>query len=156
MYCSSCGAAVARGLSYCNHCGAKLSGEKGDGVAKSSELRAESMIISAMVGLFILGLLAIAALLGVMKAVLGFSEPLLIAAALLSFLMMFMVEGVLVWRLPRRGRGAVAAGDGVLSKGPATQELDAAQARALPEPVPSVTEEATRTLEPAYRGRQPR
>ena len=151
MYCSSCGAAVTRGLSYCNHCGAKLGGEQGDG--RALELKAESTIISAMVGLFILGLLAIAVLLGVMKAVLGFDVPLLIVAALLSFLIMLLVEGVLVWRLPRRKRGAEGPGGEVLSRGPETQELDAARARVLPEPVPSVTEEATRTLEPSYRGR---
>lgn len=154
MYCSSCGAAVAGGLSYCNHCGARLGGEKGEG--KASELKAESMIISAMVGLFVLGLLAIAVFVGVMKAVLGFHEPLLIAFTMLSFIIMLLVEGVLVWRLPSRRRGAERLRGEALPGGPATQELDAAHARVLPEPVPSVTEEATRTLEGAYRGRQPR
>ena len=156
MYCSSCGAAVAQGLSYCNYCGARLKGEEGGGPAGSSESKAESLIISAMVGLFILGLLSIAVLMGVMKEVLGFHEPLLIAFTLLSFLILLLIEGVLVSRLPRRRRGARGPGDNALPKGSATQELDAAQARALPEPVPSVTEEATRTLEPAYRERQPR
>lgn len=156
MYCSSCGAAVAQGLSYCNYCGARLKVEEGDGLARSSELKAESLIVSAMVGLFILGLLAIAVLMGVMKEVLGFHEPLLVAFTLLSFLILLLIEGVLVSRLPRRGRGARGPGENAPPKGPATQELDAAQARVLPEPLPSVTEEATRTLEPAYRGRQSR
>jgi hypothetical protein len=156
MYCSTCGAIVARGLSYCNHCGAKLSAGKDDGLVKTTELRAESLIISAMVGLFVVGLLAIAVLMGVMKAVLNLDQPLIIAFTLLSFLIMLSVEGVLIWRLPRRRRAAEAAGGEVPPEGPVTKELDAARGRGLPEPAPSVTEETTRTLEPAYRERQPR
>jgi uncharacterized OB-fold protein len=41
MYCSSCGVATSPGLSYCNHCGAKLS--RGEGV-KSSEVKPEVLI----------------------------------------------------------------------------------------------------------------
>jgi hypothetical protein len=156
MYCSSCGAAVAQGLSFCNYCGAKLGGEKGDGLVKTSELRAESLIISAMVGLFVLGLLAITVLMGVMKAVLGLNVGQILAFTLLSFLIMLLIEGVLVSRLPRRKRGGEEGGDAALSKRQVTKELDAAQAGVLPEPVSSVTEETTRTLEPAYRERQPR
>jgi len=49
MYCSSCGVAVAQGLSYCNYCGAKLNGAKGDNVIKSSEVKPESLINAARV-----------------------------------------------------------------------------------------------------------
>ena len=41
----------------------------------------------------------------------------------------------------------------MLLKGQATRELDAAQARVLPEPVPSVTEHTTRAFEPIYNER---
>jgi hypothetical protein len=153
MYCSSCGVSVAQGLSYCNYCGAKLNAEKGDSVVKSSELRAESLIISAMVGLFILGLLAIAVLMGVMKAVLNLNVGQIFAFTLLSFLLMLLLEGVLIWRLLHRKRGPAGAGDTVLSKEHATKELDAAQARVLPEPAPSVTEHTTRAFEPIYNER---
>jgi hypothetical protein len=156
MYCSSCGVAVAQGLSYCNSCGAKLSGAKADSIIKTTELRAESLIISAMVGLFVLGLLAISVLMGVMKAVLDLNVGQILGFATLSFLIMLLIEGVLIWRLSRRKRGAEATGDTRLSKEQITKELDAARARELPEPVPSVTEGTTRSLEPAYRERQPR
>jgi hypothetical protein len=53
----------------------------------------------------------------------------------------------------RRKRGTEEAGDRVLSRGQATNELDAAQARALPQPVPSVTEHTTRAFEPIYNER---
>ena len=153
MYCSSCGASVAQGLIYCKHCGAKLSGEKGDSLIKTTELRAESLIISAMVGLFVLGLLAITVLMGVMKAVLDLNVGQILAFTLLSFLIMLFIEGVLIWRLVRRKRGAEETGATALSQGQATKELNAAQARVLPEPVPSVTEDTTRAFEPIYNER---
>jgi hypothetical protein len=150
MYCSSCGASVAQGLSYCNYCGAKLNGAKGDSLVKTTELRAESMIMSGMIGLFILGLLAISVLMGVMKVVLNLNDGQILAFTLLSFLLMLSIEGVLIWKLLHRKRSTEAADDTVLLKGQATKELDAAQPRALPEPVPSVAEHTTRTLEPIY------
>lgn len=154
MYCSSCGAAVAQGLSYCKHCGAKLSGEKGDGLIKTTELRAESLIISAMVGLFVLGLLAITVLMGVMKAVLDLNAGQILGFATLSFLIMLLIEGVLIWRLSRLKRSAEETGDAALPKTQTTKELDAGPARVLPEAMPSVTEHTTRTLEPVYSERK--
>ncbi|MBD0372495.1 MAG: zinc ribbon domain-containing protein [Pyrinomonadaceae bacterium] len=150
MYCPSCGVSVAQGLSYCNYCGAKLSGEKVDSLVKTTELRAESLIISAMVGGFVLGLFAITVLMGVMKALLKLNDGLVIAFALLSFLILIVIEGVLIKRLFGYKRGAEEAGNAVLSKGQATKELDAAQTPALQEAMPSVTEHTTRTLEPVY------
>ena len=152
MYCSSCGGAVARGLSYCNHCGAKLGGAQGGGVSESAEVKPE-LLVSAMAGVFILGLVAIAILIGVLKEVAGFDLPFLLAAMMLSFLMMLVVQGVFIRLLFRRKRVTVEAGGSVLSKGQATKELDAARARGLAEPVPSVTEETTRVLEPIYNER---
>ncbi|HJR07852.1 MAG TPA: hypothetical protein VJ842_11365 [Pyrinomonadaceae bacterium] len=154
MYCSSCGVSVAQGLSYCNQCGAKLNGEKGDSLIKSSELRAESLIILLMVGLFVFGLLAISVLMGVMKAVLDLNAGQILGFATLSFLIMLLIEGVLIWRLSRRKRGVEAAGDAALSKEQITKELDAAQARLLPEAMPSVTEHTTRAFNPIYSERK--
>jgi hypothetical protein len=151
MYCSDCGVTVARGLSYCNHCGAQLNAEKGDSVIKTSELKAESLIISAMVGIFVLGLVAITVLMGVMKAVLDFNEALIIAFTLLSFLIMLFIEGVLIWRLARHNRNADQTGDNAaLSKKRVTNELEVPQTRVLPEAMPSVTDHTTRQFEPVY------
>jgi hypothetical protein len=155
MYCSTCGVAIAQGLSYCNYCGAKLSGTKADSVIKSSEIKPESLVFS-MVSVFVLGLGAIAVLMGVMKAVLDLNVGLIVAFTLLSFLIMLLIEGVFIRLLLGRKRGTEGAGDNVPLNGQATKELDAAQARVPAEPVPSVTEGTTRALEPAYRGRQPR
>ena len=152
MYCSSCGVAVAQGLSYCNYCGAKLNGVKGDNVIKSSEVKPE-MLVAAMVFVFVFGLVAITVLMGTMKAVLDLHVGQILAFTLLSFLIMLFIEGVCLRLLLSRKRGTEEAGDTVLLKGQATKELDAAQARGLPEPVPSVTEHTTRAFDPVYNER---
>jgi len=152
MYCSSCGVAVAQGLTYCNYCGEKLNGAKGLSVIKSSEVKPE-MLVAAMVFVFVFGLAAITMLMGMMKAVLHLEAGQILAFALLSFLIMLLIEGVCLRLLFRRKRGTEEAGDTVPLKGQATKELDAAQARGLPEPVPSVTEHTTRAFEPVYNDR---
>lgn len=149
MYCSSCGVAVARGLSYCNHCGARLGGAEGVGVNKPSELFSESLVW-AIVTVFIVGLGCIIGLMAVMKNVLDFKAGLIIFFTSLSFLLTFAVEGVLVWLLLSRRGAAKEARDTARPDEQATKELEAAQARVLPEPVPSVTEHATRAFEPSY------
>ena len=148
MYCSSCGVAVTQGLSYCNYCGEKLSGAKSDRIVKSPEVRPETLV-GAMVCSFVFGLGAIAVLLGMMKAVLRLENGLILAFALLSFLIMLSLEGVFIRLLLRRNRGAKEAGDTVLLKGQAARkELDAA--RVLTEPMASVTEHTTRAFDPIY------
>ncbi len=153
MYCSSCGVAVAQGLSYCNYCGGKLNGAEGDNVIKSSGVKPE-LLVSAMVGLFILGLVAIAVLIGVLKQVAGFDLPILLAVTMFSFVLMLVVEGVLIGLLLSGRRGAKEAGDTERLKEQTTKELGEVQARVLPEPVPSVTEHTTHAFEPIYSERK--
>jgi uncharacterized membrane protein len=152
MYCSSCGVAAAQGLSYCNHCGAKLTGEKRDSAIKSSEVKPESLVWG-MVAVLVFGFAAIVFLMMAMKMV-GLNVGQILAFTILSFLIMLLVEGVFIWKLLRRKRGAQETGDTALSKEQATKELDVAQARALPEPLPSVTEHTTRAFEPIYSERK--
>src|SRR6266852_6057879 len=135
MYCSSCGVAVAQGLSYCNYCGAKLNGAKGEAHIKSSEVKPE-LLVAAMVFVFVFGLVAITFLMFMMKEGLDFRAGQILPFTLLSFLIMLLIEGVCLRLLLRRKRGTEEAGDTVLLKGQATKELDAAEARVLPEPVP--------------------
>jgi hypothetical protein len=148
MYCSSCGVAVAPGLSYCNYCGEKLSGTRNDRLAKSPEVKPETLV-AAMVFIFVFGLGAITVLMGVMKE-LHFDYGPIVAFTLLSFLIMLSLEGVIIRLLFRRPRGAEEADNAPTLKGSTTRELDAAQARALPEPIPSVTEHTTRAFDPIY------
>lgn len=150
MYCSTCGVALAQGLSYCNYCGAKLSGA-GDKGADSPQVRPE-LLVSAMAGVFILGLAAITVLMGVMKSVLDLPADRILGFAVIPFLIMLVLEGVFLRLLFRRKSGTEKAGETVL-KGLGTKELDAAQARSLPEHAPSVTEHTTRTFDPIYKTR---
>ena len=152
MYCSSCGASVAQGLSYCNFCGAKLSGEKGDSLVKSSEVKPGSLVW-AMVAVLVFGFVAITFLMMAMKMV-GLNVGQILAFTTLSFLIMLLVEGVFIWQLWHRKRGAEEAGDTALSKEQATKELEAAHARVLAEAMPSVTEHTTRSFQPIYRERK--
>ena len=153
MYCSSCGVAIADGLTYCNFCGARVNSEKTDTLVKTTELRAESLIISAMVGLFILGLLAISVLIGVMKAILHFDVGPLLAFAFMSFLILIGLEGVLISRLFRRNRKADRAPGDSLTSTHITKELEA-RSRVIADPVSSVTDHTTRTLDPVYSERK--
>lgn len=150
MFCSSCGVAVTQGLTYCNYCGSRLNGAKED--QNSGEVKPE-LLVSAMVVLFVFGLVAIAILLGVMKNVINLDVGQILAFALFSFLIMLSIEGVLVRLLFRRRRDAAQVDKPVQLKGPATNELDAAHARTLSEPVSSVTEHTTRAFEPIYQDR---
>jgi Na+-transporting methylmalonyl-CoA/oxaloacetate decarboxylase gamma subunit len=154
MYCSSCGVVAIQGLSYCNYCGAKLSGVQGDNTSKSQELR-PAALVWAMVAVLIFGFVGIVFLMMAMKMA-GLEGGPMLAFTTLSFLIMLVVEGVFISQLLRRKRGAAATDNPALSKGQATKELDAAQARVLPEPVASVTEHTTRTLEPRYGERKSR
>ena len=150
MYCSSCGASVAPNLTYCNHCGAKLREVKGENVIKSSEVKPE-LLVSAMAAVFILGLVAIAVLIGVMRQVAGFDLPFLIAATLLSFALMLLVEGTFIRLLLRRKNVEKEVSDTTRLNEHALKELYTAPAQALTDSMPSVIEQTTNLLEPIHR-----
>jgi hypothetical protein len=152
MYCSTCGVVVAQGLSYCNYCGAKVSGVKGDSIIKSSEVKPESLVWG-MVAVLVFGFVAIVFLMMAMKMV-GLNVAQILAFTILSFLIMLLLEGVFIWQLLRSKRGSEKSGDTVLLKEQSTNELDAAHARVLAEPMPSVTEHTTRAFEPIYSERK--
>ena len=151
MYCSTCGVAVTQGLSYCNYCGAKLVGP-GDTGLESPVVRPE-LLVSAMAGVFILGLAAITVLMGVMKSVLDLPADRILAFSLVPFLIMLVLESVFLRLLFRAKRRAEEARTSVQLKGQATKELDVAHAGVLPEPASSVTENTTRALHSVYTDR---
>lgn len=153
MYCSSCGTAVAQGISYCNYCGAKLNGAKGDNVTKSPEVH-PALLVSAMVGLFIFGLMAIGVLIVAMKERIGFDLSIILAVTVFSLMLLLGVEGVLTRLLLKSKRGAKDVADTERLKGQRTRELGEAQGRVLPEPVSSVTDHTTRSFEPIYNERK--
>src|SRR5438876_4910840 len=116
MYCSSCGVAVTPGLTYCNYCGEELSGAKSVSIIKSPEVRPESLV-GAMVFTFVFGLGAITVLMGMMKAVLHLENGVILAFALLSFLIMLSLEGLFMRLLSHRRHGLEKSGNSVPLKG---------------------------------------
>jgi len=104
-----------------------LSGTKDGGVAKRSELFPESLIW-AIVSVFVVGLGSIIGLLAVMKEVVQFDITWIIGFTLLSFTLVFGVEGVLIAQLLRRkgSRREVLETDSLPRH--TTKELDAAPA----------------------------
>ncbi|MCM3871435.1 MAG: hypothetical protein ND895_12190 [Pyrinomonadaceae bacterium] len=143
---------MTEGLSYCNRCGAEV-GEKNRTVPLKPAPIPE-FLVWAIVGVSVGGLAIIVGLIAVMKWA-GFNNELIALFSMLSFLLLLGAESVFIW-LMLRSRSA-AKEPSVLSQSREfpTQELGEKQARALPEPVPSVTEQTTRTLEPVYRERKP-
>jgi hypothetical protein len=152
MYCSACGVSVAQGLSYCNYCGAKLSGP-GDNAHETPVVRPE-LLVSAMAGVFILGMVAITLLMGMMKQVLGLPAERVLGFTLLPFLVLLLLEGVFLRLLLRGKRRVEDKQNSVRSKEQVTNELNATDARALPEPMPSVTEHTTRSFSPIHNERK--
>lgn len=148
MYCSSCGVAVTKGLNYCNYCGKRLN-QDGD----SSQVRPESLLF-AMMATFIFGIGAITIFIGVMKTVLIIPVERILTIALLPFLLLVVLEAVFIRLLLQRTRIVEKKTDPTRADASTTNELDAAQARALPEPLPSVTEHTTRAFDPIYTERK--
>ncbi|HWP54035.1 MAG TPA: hypothetical protein VN476_07845 [Pyrinomonadaceae bacterium] len=148
MYCSSCGVAVAQGLTYCKNCGGRLNST--DSGTESSEIRPGGLI-TMMVATFVMGTFVITMLLGVMKVIVQFDLGLIIAFAGLSFLIMLVLEGIFIKLLLSRKRRDVEPYQ--QNNRATTKELEA-QSRLPIEPVPSVTEHTTRAFDPVYSERK--
>ena len=146
MYCSTCGVVVTKGLSYCKNCGAKFTGTDSS-PSESPAVRPE-LVICAMAFTFILGLAAIGFLIGILSQVAAFDMGVMLAITMFSFMLMVAIEVVFILLLRRGWKRTTEKARS--EKEHKTKELGEAQARMLPEPVPSVTENTTRAFEPIY------
>ena len=149
MYCSTCGVAVAQSLSYCKNCGARLSQDEREG--KSSEVKPD-LLVAAMVATFVFGLAVIGMLMGIMKVILRMDVGQILGFMSVLLLVMMVLEGIFIRLLLRRSKG-VEETIALPKQQIATNELEAAQVRALPEGMVSVTEHTTRAFEPIPRNR---
>jgi hypothetical protein len=141
MYCVACGTPLAPGLSYCNRCGASL------------KVRSESTSKSIPAFLTAITLIAISGLGIMLGGALKLKQEANLAPEAVGFFMLFtfiivLVTEVLLVRQLSRMTGTVEP------KGlePPPQFVAAPDVRSLPtrtagEPIPSVTENTTRTLE---------
>ena len=142
MYCSGCGSPIAPGLSFCNRCGTSL---KERGESKTGSITA---FLTAITLIGVIGL-------GIM---LGGAVALRIGAQLgedivgLFMLMTFSIVGLVELLLCRQLSRLTGTSEKRQSLAPPPQsaipgEIRSPQPRTLPEPIPSVTENTTRTLE---------
>lgn len=153
MYCSTCSRAVAPGLSYCNHCGARLIGPLTEGEHKPAELFPDSLIW-AIVTVFIVGLGGTIALMAVMKDARAFGPGEIWGLSFFSFVAMLAIEAVLIYLLLSRRSEGKHVNEKSKLEATTVRDLGAASDLALPEPSLSITDQTTRTLEPVYRERQ--
>jgi len=153
MYCATCGSPVTSGLSFCNRCGTGLKKERSG--SKENELGGgliAGVVLVAILGLGIMFGGAIA-----LKKGGEFSEGAVVFFMMMTFAIIGFVELFLVRQLSR------VLGTGVRRETEQHQqplfqpavvpasEVRAAHLRTLPEGVPSVTENTTRTLENSFR-----
>ena len=152
MFCSSCGATVSSGLSFCNRCGSELGSKKRSG----SDI--PESLIWAIVAVSVGGLALIIGLMAVMKNELHFDNQLILWISLLAFLPLLVAEFVFISLLLKSSRSAKRREREVAStmelRGSTTKELGEARERFLNEPALSVTEGTTRTFETVQRERR--
>jgi hypothetical protein len=154
MYCSSCGTESIQGLNYCNRCGATLNTQAL--VTPSFSLTKPILILGVIV--------AFITLFGFMAVIMGSSELArrgfghedALIPLFFGMITILIVDILLLRQLSRIINASLQAGT---PTAPAKQVREFAEPgqtqRKLQaptfEPVPSVTENTTRTFEPVYR-----
>lgn len=147
MYCSTCGTPLAPGLSYCNRCGTSL---------KERSESHTGAIAAFLTAITLIGLIGMGIMLGGMltltrEAHLG--EPIVGFYMLFTFLIVAITEILLVRQLSRLTGSSERKVIDIPQPSIKPSELRHAQPRTLAEPMQSVTENTTRTLE--YSGNEP-
>ena len=150
MYCVACGTQLPPGLSYCNRCGTSLSRDRESSHLTTRALTS-SIVIVALVGLLIMMGGAI-----VLRKGGDLNNDAVGMFMVLCFLIIGMVELLLLRQLSRATGGATQRPAELPSQYPPIgPELQATTARALNEPLTSVTDNTTRTLEAVPRSTAP-
>ena len=144
MYCASCGTPLSQGLIYCNRCGANLREHKETKVgAISAFLTAITLIGVAGLGIMLGGAL-------VLRKEAGLGQELIGVFMLFTFLIVALTEFMLVRNLSKL-TSSTEQPKYFPAPNIAPQDLRLPHATPLGEPVPSVTDNTTRTLEYARR-----
>lgn len=140
MYCAACGTPIAPGLSYCNRCGSSLK-ERTDAKtgAITAFLTAITLIGIAGLGIMLGGAIALRAA-NVDQAVMGLFM-------FFTFFIVCLTEFLLVRQLSKLTSSNERKMIDIPQYPVMQNELRPAQPRSLSEPVSSVTENTTRTLE---------
>lgn len=141
MYCASCGTPLTQGLSYCNRCGTSLRERSGTNTgAISAFLTAITLIGVGGLGLMFAGAL-------VLRRGANLSQELIGFFMLFAFLIVGMIEVMLVRNLSKLMGGEKEKKNYFPAPHAVPNDLRLPQATPFGEPVSSVTENTTRTLE---------
>jgi hypothetical protein len=144
MYCSGCGSPISPGLSFCNRCGTGLRERSERGESKPTA--GITALVSAMV---LVALVTMGLMLGgpiSLKRDGGFGEDLIV---LFMFLIFFTAAVTEIFLYRQLGRLTNAKREPMALPAPAVMptEFRSPPPLSLAEPVSSVTENTTRTLE---------
>jgi hypothetical protein len=142
MYCSSCGTPVTPGLSYCNRCGTSL---KEPEPAKSTGLMSVIVIAMTLIGLGGLGILLGGA--AALRQGANLPPDLVALFMLFCFLVIIVTEFSLVRNLSKLVSSSSERQKHLPPVQSVPPELRLPQATPFGEPVSSVTDNTTRTLE---------
>lgn len=143
MYCSACGSPITPGLSFCNRCGMSLK--------ERTENSKSPLPIILVVAMVLVATSAMGLLLGgpiALKREGQFGEELIVLFMFLTFLITAFIEIFLyrqLGRLTAQPKLSSTTAGSLPAPGPG--EYYAPQPRSLAEPLASVTENTTRTLE---------
>ena len=147
MFCSSCGTTITPGLSFCNRCGASLKEEPTGSTVRTGVILAFLLAIT-IIGIAGLGFMLGGAVTLKRDAVLG--EDVVGMFMFFTFIIVGLIEFFLVRQLSKLINNPAPKKATLPQPSAMPHELhpaSVAQARGLPEAMPSVTENTTRTLE---------
>ena len=145
MYCAQCGTPLTQGLSYCNRCGANL--------RERSETKTGA-ISAFLTAITLLGVAGLGIMLGgalVLRREAGLSQELIGIFMLFTFLIVSITEFMLVRNLSKLSGSTERMKYLQAPPTAVPQDLRLPHATPLGEPVSSVTDSTTRTLEYARR-----
>lgn len=153
MFCSSCGTTITPGLSFCNRCGASLKEQPAETTVRTGAIIAFLLAVT-VIAIGGLGVMTGGALALKREAALG--EEVVGMFMFFAFFIISIIEFFLVRQLSKLVSNPAPKRASLPKQSAVPQELLPASVQArLPEAMPSVTENTTRTLEYA-RKEQPR
>ena len=147
MYCSNCGTPITAGLSFCNRCGSDL--------REKTETRNTGTITAFLTAITLIGIGGLGVMFAgsvVLRKGAQFPFDLIGFFMLFSFLIIAITEIMLVRNLSRL-TGSTARKSHLPAAQPPPLELRPPSSANFAEPIGSVTDNTTRTLEYARRDR---
>ena len=145
MYCANCGTPRTQGLSYCNRCGTDLRER-----VESTNTKAIAAFLTAITVLGVSGLVVMLAGAMMLRKEANLSQELIGVFMLFTFLIVCIAE-IMLFRSLSKLSGSTERKNSLPAPSPTQHDLRLPQGTPLGEPVGSVTDNTTRTLEYAPR-----